>query len=66
MRLCKLQDDDKEVKKLRREGLSEGWDNIEEVFHYQSLLYIPKIIYSKLISKHHDNPLASYFGIKET
>ena len=29
-----LQDDDKEAKKLRSEGLPEGWKDIEQVLHY--------------------------------
>ncbi len=35
MRLLKLQDDDKEVKKLRLEQvLLEGWEDIEQVLYY--------------------------------
>ncbi len=34
MRLPKLQDDDKEVKKLRSEGLPESWEDIEQMLHY--------------------------------
>ncbi len=66
MRLPELQDDNKEAIKLRSEGLPEGWENIEQVFHYQGFLYVPKVIRSKLISRHHNNPLASHFGIKKT
>ena len=42
--LSELQDDDKEAKKLRSKGLLEGWKDIKQVFHYQGLLYVPKII----------------------
>ncbi len=66
MRLPELQDDDKEAMKLRSEGLSEGWEDIEQVFHYQGLPYVPKVIRSELISKHHDDPLAGHFGIEKT
>ena len=67
MRILKLQDDDKENKKLRSEPvLPEGWGNIEQVFYYQGISYVLKVICSELISRHHDNPLASYFGIKKT
>ena len=52
MRLLELQDDDKKVKKLSLEGLSEVKKDIKEVFHYQDLSYSPKIICLKLISKH--------------
>ncbi len=66
MRLPELQDDDKEVMKLRSEGLSEGWEDIKQVLHYQGLLYVPKVIRSELISRHHDNPLAGHFSIEKT
>ncbi len=66
MRLLELQDDDKEAIKLRSKRLSEGWKDIKPVFHYQGLLYVPKVICSELINRHHDNPLASHFGIEKT
>ncbi len=66
MRLPELQDDDKEAMKLRSEGLSEGWEDIQQVLHYQGLPYIPKVIRSELISRHHDNPLVGHFGIEKT
>ncbi len=66
MRLPELQDDDKKAMKLRSERLSEGWEDIEQVLHYQGLPYLPKVIRSELISRHHDNPLAGHFGIEKT
>ena len=66
IRFLKLQDDNKKTKKLRLEKLSEGLKEIEMVFHYQGFLYVPKIIYSELISKHHSNPVLGHFGIKKT
>ncbi len=66
VRLPELQDDDKEAMKLRSEGLSEGWEDIKQVLHYQGLPYVPKVIRSKLISRHHDEPLAGHFGIEKT
>ncbi len=66
MRLPKLQDEDKEAIKLRSEGLPEGWEDIEQVLHYQGLPYVPKVIRSELISRHHDDPLAGHFGIEKT
>ncbi len=66
MRLLKLQDDDKEVMKLRSEGLPEGWEDIEQVLHYQGLPYVSKVIRLELISKHHNDPLAGHFGIEKT
>ncbi len=34
MRLSEPQDEDKEVMKLRSEGLPEGWEDIVQVLHY--------------------------------
>ncbi len=65
MRLPKLRDDDKEAMKLRSEGLPEGWEDIKQVLHYQSLPYVLKVIRLELISRHHDDLLASYFGIEK-
>ncbi len=63
MSLPELQDDDKEAMKLRSEGLPEGWEDIEQVLHYQGLPYVPKVIRSELISRHYDDPLADHFSI---
>ena len=66
MRFCELQDDDKKAKKLRSEELLQSGKNIEQVLYYQAFLYVSKVIYSKLISRYHNDPLASDFGIKKT
>ncbi len=66
MRLPELQNDDKEAMKLRSEGLSEGWEDIEQVLYYQDLPYVPKVIRLELISRHHDDPLAGHFDIEKT
>ncbi len=66
IRLPELHDDDKETIKLRSKRLLEGWEDIKQVLHYQDLPYIPKVIRSELISKHHDGTLAGHFGIEKT
>ena len=66
MRLFKLQDDNKEAKKLRSKKLSEGWKDIEQVFYYQGFLYVPKVICLELISKHHDDLFTGHFDIEKT
>ena len=67
MKLFELQDDDKKTKKLRSEQvLPKGWEEIEQVLYYQGLPYIPKIIRSQLINRHHDDLFAGYFGIKKS
>lgn len=65
MRLVKLQDDNQEAKKLRSKGLPESWEDIEEVFYYQSLSYVPKKICLELINRYHNNLFAGHFGIEK-
>ena len=36
------------------------------MLHYQRLPFVPEIIRTKLISRHHDNPLAGHFSINKT
>ena len=66
IKLPDLQDNHIKVKKLRSEGLSEGCEDIEKLLHYQSFLYLPKVIYSELISRHHNNLFVGYYSIKKT
>ena len=72
LRLYELQAKDEQARKLRadqqpNQQLSQqGWDNIDSVLHYQGLPYVPEIIRTELISRHHDNPLADHFGIEKT
>ncbi len=67
IKLPELQDDNKEAKKLKSEQvLPEGWEDIEQVLHYQGLPYVPKVICSERISRHPNNPLTSHFGIEKT
>ena len=40
--------------------------DIDGVLHHQSLHFMPEAIWTKLISRHHDDPLASHFGIDKT
>ena len=65
LRLHKLQAKDEQAQKTRTEH-PKGWDNINSVLHYQGLPYVPKIIRTELISRHHDNLLASHFGMEKT
>ncbi len=66
MKFPQLQNDDKEVKKLRLEKLPEGCEDIKEVLYYQGLLYTSKVICSDIINKYHKDPLTSHFGIEKT
>ena len=42
------------------------YKEIDEVLHYQRLLFVPEIIQTKLISQHYDDLLVRYFGIDKT
>ena len=64
--LFELQDNDKEAKALRAASLLEDWKDVKRVLQYQGLLYVSDIIYYKIISCHHNDPLAEHFGINET
>ena len=65
LRLQELQAKDKQARKTRAEH-SEGWDNIDGMLHHQGLSYVPEIIRTELISRHHNDPLAGHFGIEKT
>ncbi len=66
LRLIRLQADNREAKKIKVKGkIKEGWENVNEVLHFQGLSYVLEIICLELISWHHDNPLANHFIIKK-
>ena len=65
IRFLELQNNDKKTRKLRLKELPESWKDIEQVFHYQSFFYIPKVICSKLINKYHNNLFIGHFGIEK-
>ena len=47
--------------------MKDGWKKNEDgVLCHQSLLYMPEIVRTKLISRYHDYLLTSYFGINKT
>ena len=66
LRLQELEQKNDFAQKARVDRLKEGWEEPDGVLHHQGLPYVPEIIRTKLISKHHDNPLAEHFGIKKT
>ena len=66
LRLSDLQSNNNQVRKLWAADLPEEWKDIERVLQYGGLPYIPEIIWLKLISWHHNDPLAGYFGIDKT
>ena len=66
MRLSELQESDKESRRIRAEGLRDGYKEVDGVLHHQGLPFVPEIIRTELISRHHDDPLSGHFGIDKT
>ena len=67
LQLSNLQKKNEETKRLRGSaGLLENRKDVEEVLQYQRLPYVPEIIRSEVISRHHNDLLAGYFGIDKT
>lgn len=64
LRLPKLYENNPKGTKLKK-NISEDLKNVKDIFHYEGLAYIPEIIYSKIISHHNNNLLASYFRVKK-
>ena len=54
------------AREIRQQGLKEGWTEVKGVLHYQDLPYLPKIIKTDIICRHHDDLLAGHFDIKKT
>ena len=67
LQLSELQDNNKEAKVLRSDTINfpKGWKDDKEVLQYRGLPYISKIIRSKVISCHHNDPLVGHFGINK-
>ena len=45
--------------------VKDNWQNINGVLYYQGLSYVPEIIWTKLITKHHKNLQGDQFVIKK-
>ena len=65
LRLQELQETDLEAQELRQQK-ADGYEEIDEILHHQGLPFVPKAIWSELISRHHSNSPAGYFGIEKT
>ncbi len=62
-----LQTENQKTWRVREQSLKDGWEEYaNEVLYYWSLTYIPEIVMTELISKHHDDLLDGYFGINKT
>ena len=63
LRLQELQEGNSEAQKLRQQKAN-SYEKIDEIVHHQGLPFIAKASWTKLISRHNDNPLVGPFGIK--
>ena len=66
MRLVELQAEDSQARKIRAKKLGGNEEDCNRILHHQGLPYVYEIIKTKLISKHHNDPLVGHFGIKKT
>ena len=67
MRLQELQNKDKYTCRFKvKQLVKNNWQNIDDVLYYQGFPYVLKIIQIELISRHHNNLLIGYFGMKKT
>ena len=64
LKLQELQKANKEAQELRQQKTN-CYEKIDDIFHYQSLLFVFKVIWTKLISCYHNNFLVSHFGIEK-
>ena len=65
LRLAELQKSDEKARKIKAKGL-DRYKDVDGVLHHQGLPFVPEIIRTELISRHHDDSLASHFGINKT
>ena len=67
LRLSELQESDPEAQELNsKKYLPDGWEDIDGVLYHQGLPFVPEAIQTKIISHHHNDPLAGHFGIDKT
>ena len=48
------------------EKLGRNRENSDGILHHQGRSYVPEIMRTELISRHHYDPLAGHFGIEKT
>ena len=61
-----LQAEDSQAEKIGAEKLCRNWKDFDGILHHQGLSYVSEIIKTELISRHHDVPLTSHFGLEKT
>ena len=67
LRLSELQESDPKGSELKsKDELSDSWEDTDGVLYHQGLPFIPEVIWTKLISQHHNDLLVEHFGINKT
>ena len=54
------------AREIIEKGLKKGWESIDGVLHHDSRPYLPEIIKTEIINRHHDDPLAGNFRVEKT
>ena len=54
------------TREIREKGLKESWEEIDGMLYHEDRPYLPDIIRTEIISRHHDDPLAGHFGVEKT
>ena len=65
LRLPELQAEDQVARKMSEKDLKKGWKEIDGVLYRKGRPYLLEIIRTKIISRHHDEPLAGHFGVEK-
>ena len=60
-----LQEADNEAQELKQQKAN-SYKEIDEIFHHQGLPFVPKAIWTELISRNYNNPLDGHFSIEKT
>lgn len=67
LQLPELEEEDQKVQTIRVQDLIDGWEeNADRVLCHHGLPYIPEIVRTELISRHHNKLLTDNFGIEKT
>ena len=67
LRLPEIYAEDQLARRIRDQGLKDGWEkDVDRVLHHQRLPYVPEVIRTELLSRHHNDLLAGHFGINKT
>lgn len=66
LRLAELQESDEKSRKIRAKRLKDSYKAANGILHHQELLFVPKIMWTEFISRHHNDFFEEYFDIDKT